>query len=88
MQRKCYIIVVTQALVVCLICTPEARGPRVYISGRPLVPVLQLLHIKYMHTEYTFTCMHTYVHTYIHTYMHTHAVVEEDGKTQWGYVIY
>ena len=58
MQRKCYIIVVTQVLVVCLICTPEARGPmytrspaalglRVYISGRPLVPVLQLLHKKW-----------------------------------------
>ena len=49
MQRKCYIIVVTQALVVCLICPPSALGPaalglRVYISGRPLVPVLQLLH--------------------------------------------
>ena len=53
MQRKCYIIVVTQARVVCLICTPEARGPaalglRVYISGRPLVPVLQLLHIHFV----------------------------------------
>ena len=43
-----HLIVVTQARVVCLICTPEARGPqaqglRVYISGRPRVPVLQLL---------------------------------------------
>ena len=27
----------------CLICTPSALGLRVYISGRPLVPVLQLL---------------------------------------------
>ena len=44
MQRKCYIIVVTQALVVCLICPPSALGLRVYISGRPLVPVLQLSH--------------------------------------------
>ena len=48
MQRKCYIIVVTQELVVCLICPPSALRPaalrrRVYISGRPLVPVLQLL---------------------------------------------
>ena len=48
MERKCYIIVVTQALVVYLICPPSALGPaalvlRVYISGRPLVPVLQLL---------------------------------------------
>ena len=44
MHRKCYIIiVVTQALVVCLIHPPSALGPRVYISGRPLVPVLQLL---------------------------------------------
>ena len=48
MQRKCYIIVVTQELVVCLICPPSALRPaalglRLYISGRPLVPVLQLL---------------------------------------------
>ena len=50
-----YLIVVTQARVICLICTPEARGLQfeaqvpaalrlqVYISGRSLVPVLQLL---------------------------------------------
>ena len=38
-----YVTVVTQARVVCLICTPEARGLRVDISGRPQVPVLQLL---------------------------------------------
>ena len=42
-----HVTVVTQARVVCLICTPEARGPqarglRVDISGRPRVPVLQL----------------------------------------------
>ena len=50
MERKCYIIVVIQALVVCLICPPPVLGPaavglQVYISGRPLVPVLQLLHV-------------------------------------------
>ena len=51
MKRKCYIVVVTQALVACLICPPSALGPaalglriQVYISGRPLVPVLELLH--------------------------------------------
>ena len=49
-EGKCYIIVVTQALVVYLICPPSALGPaalrpRVYISGRPLMPVLQLLHV-------------------------------------------
>ena len=59
MQRKCYIIVVTQALVVCLICPPSGRpaalGLRVYISGRPLVPVLQLLHI--VHTCYSDTTL-------------------------------
>ena len=48
-----YGTVVTQGRVVCLICTPEARGLRVdisvalglrvYISGRPRVLVLQLL---------------------------------------------
>ena len=37
------LIVVTQAQVVCLICTPEAQGLRVDISGRPQVTVLQLL---------------------------------------------
>ena len=44
----CYNIVVTWARVVCLIYTPEAQGPqaqglRVYISGKPQVPMLQLL---------------------------------------------
>ena len=53
MEKKCYIIVVTQALMVYLICPPSALWPaalglRVYISGRPLVPVLQLLHIIYI----------------------------------------
>ena len=43
-----YLIVVTWTRVVCLICTPDARGPqargqRVYISGKPRVPMLQLL---------------------------------------------
>ena len=57
--RKCYITVVTQALVACLICTPLALGPaalglRVYISGRPLVPVLQLLNNDVS------TCMHAH----------------------------
>ena len=42
-------MVVTQALVACLICTPSALGLRVYISGRPLVPVLQLLNIPLSH---------------------------------------
>ena len=41
-------IVVTWARVVCLIYTPKARGQqarglRVYISGKPRVPMLQLL---------------------------------------------
>jgi len=34
-EGKCYIIIIVQALVTCLI----------YISGRPLVPVLQLLYV-------------------------------------------
>ena len=48
MVTYCHVTVVTQARVVCLICIPEAQGPqarglRVDISGRPRVPVLQLL---------------------------------------------
>ena len=69
-QRRClkqmaHVIVVTQARVVCLICTPEARGPqaqglRVDISGRPRVPVLQLLcntsfPCKWLHYIYSST---------------------------------
>ena len=46
-------IVVTWARVVCLIYTPKARGPqarglRVYISGKPRVPMLQLLCTTYL----------------------------------------
>ena len=46
---KCNILVVTQALLLYLICMPEARGPQAlgllaFISGKALVPVLQLLH--------------------------------------------
>ena len=36
-------MVATWARVVCLICKPEARGLRVYISGKPHLPMLQLL---------------------------------------------
>ena len=47
-----HIIVVTCALVFCLICTPSSLGPaalgiRVYISGRTLVPMLQLLNVTF-----------------------------------------
>ena len=47
---KCYIIVVTQALVLCLICPPSALRPaalwlQVYRSGRALMPALQLLNV-------------------------------------------
>ena len=41
-----HLIVVTQAQVLCLICTPEALGLRVYISGRAFVCVLQLLNVS------------------------------------------
>ena len=42
------VLVVTQARVLCLICIPEALGPAAlrllaYISGKALVPVLQLI---------------------------------------------
>ena len=42
--RKCYILLVTCALVIYLICMPSALGLRAYISGKSLVPMLQLLH--------------------------------------------
>ena len=54
--RKCNILVVTWALVLCLIYMPKARGPVAlglwaYISGKALVPMLQLLHktLKILH---------------------------------------
>ena len=40
--NKWYITVVTWALVVCLIYTPSALVLWVYISGKPLMPMLQL----------------------------------------------
>ena len=43
-----------QARVVCLICIPEARGLRVDISGRPRVPVLQLL----CNTSFAYNWLH------------------------------
>ena len=50
--RKCYILLVTCALVIYLMCMPSALGPvalglRAYISGKSLVPMLQLLHINH-----------------------------------------
>ena len=52
--RKCNVLVVTQALVLCLICMPSAFGPAAlgllsYISGKTLMLVLQLLHIIQQH---------------------------------------
>ena len=48
--RKRYILLVTCALVIYLICMPSALGPaalglRAYISGKSLMPMLQLLHV-------------------------------------------
>ena len=43
--RKCYILLVTCALMIYLICMPSALGLRAYISGQSLMPTLQLLHI-------------------------------------------
>ena len=44
-----YVIVVTWVLIVCLIYTPkmqglQAQGLRVHISGKPRVPMLQLIY--------------------------------------------
>ena len=52
--NKWYIAVVTWALMVCLIYTPLALGPAalvlwVYISGKPLMPTLQLYNIHHRH---------------------------------------
>ena len=42
--QKCNILVVTQALVLCLICTHDTRGcASAYISGKAQVPMLQLI---------------------------------------------
>ena len=48
--NKWYITVVTWSLVVCLMYTPSALGPAalvlwVYISGKPLMPMLQLYNV-------------------------------------------
>ena len=58
--RKCYILLVTCALVIYLICMP--LGLRAYISGKSLVLMLQLLH----------TYIHTYIHAHIRIYIHTY----------------
>ena len=58
--RKCYILLVTCALVIYLICMPSALGPaalrlRAYISGKSLVPTLQLLHnVTYVGSYYLY----------------------------------
>ena len=49
---KCYISVVTCALGICPICMPSALGPVAlrlwaYISGKSLVPMLQLILVQY-----------------------------------------
>ena len=38
-----YVIVVTWARRICLICMPEARGLRAYISGKSRVHMLQVI---------------------------------------------
>ena len=43
MHACIHVIFVTWARVVCLICTSEARGLRVYVSGKPRVCMLQLI---------------------------------------------
>ena len=44
---KCHISVVTCALRICLICMPSTLGLRAYISGKSLVPMLQLIHVAH-----------------------------------------
>ena len=47
---------------------PLPSGSRAYISGKALIPVLQLLHV---YTKHTCT-EHRHAQTYIHMYTHTH----------------
>ena len=54
--RMCYILLVTCALVIYLICMPSALGLQAYISGKSLVPMLQLLHVRI----YACTQIHMY----------------------------
>ena len=59
--RKCYILLVTCALVIYLICMPSALGLRAYISGKSLVPMLQLLHTHYVHQQRNFAIEYCYI---------------------------
>ncbi len=57
---RVYMIVVTWAHVVCLICTLSAHGIEVlrllaYILGRPLISMLTLLHVISISENFTFT---------------------------------
>ena len=77
MQRKCYIIVVTQALVVCLICPPSALGPHntgtrglpdMYTqSPRACGPRALGVHIRQTTSACvtTVTCIYIYIYIYI-----------------------
>ena len=62
-NQKWYILLVTCALVICLICMPSDLGPaalelRLYISGKSLVSMLQLLHVYHWQAK-VITCIHT-----------------------------
>ena len=79
--RKCYILLVTCALVIYLICMPSALEPaalglRAYISGKSLVPMLQLLHVyTYVATYIRIYTVAVYICTYIQ-YLITHLVYD------------
>ena len=74
--RKCYILLVTCALVIYLICMPLALGPaalglRAYISGKSLVPMLQLLHVCIYVRMYVcmFVCMYVCMYVRVCIYV-------------------
>ena len=69
MLGRCYIIVVTWALMICLICMPSALGPVApglwaYISGKSLVPMLQLSNVCMYVRTYVIVCVCMYVCMY------------------------
>ena len=45
--------------------SPRACGPRAYISGKSLAPMLQLLHVH----ACMYTCIHTCMHVCSYVYM-------------------
>ena len=87
-NHKCYIIVVTRALVICLICThcPRACGPRARaLHQANRMPVLQLYNVcmyvcMYVRT-YVRTCIYVCMYiciTIMYSYINAYMIVNTD----------